>query len=168
MVHPVSCQIDDTGCTEGKCNFRRQIRNPQLIGRGLLITYPAWSRQRGRRSSSRRRVRPSREETVSAARRRWIYVMKWWGDLMMLVSRCCSGTLVHYAASPMMPARHAKSLQVFSLFSLKLRTVPCYRFSLMSLDSIQKRPIILAQMFTFAARELGRSILLRFVGTGKL
>ena len=87
---------------------------------------------------------------------------------MMLVSRCCSGTLVHYAASPMMPARHAKSLQVFSLFSLKLRTVPCYRFSLMSLDSIQKRPIILAQMFTFAARELGRTILLRFVGTGKL
>ena len=37
LVHPMSCELDDIGCTEDKRNVWRQIGNPQLKGRGLMI-----------------------------------------------------------------------------------------------------------------------------------
>ena len=35
LVHPMSCQLEDTRCTEDKCNLWRQILNPQFKGRAL-------------------------------------------------------------------------------------------------------------------------------------
>ena len=43
-VHPMSSSWLDIGCTEGKSNLWRQIRHPQLEGRGLLTSQSAQKR----------------------------------------------------------------------------------------------------------------------------
>ena len=36
----MSCQLDDIGCSQYKHNFGRQIQNPQLNERGLVMLAP--------------------------------------------------------------------------------------------------------------------------------
>ena len=46
LVHAMSCQLDDIGCTNDKRNFWRQIRNSQWKGRGLFRS--EWLTRAGR------------------------------------------------------------------------------------------------------------------------